>query len=271
MAPVALLLLWLVAGAEAEAGPGPEPEPPAPPVPVEAADTLFAAGAAAYARGDWAAVILHMERALRARAALRARLRHCRLRCANAAAAAWPEPAAAEPAALRDLGFFGALLRRAACLRACGPAAPSRLLLAEELELEFRKRSPYNYLQVAYFKVRGWRGEGCLPSPPARRHTSPRLFLPRAAPLPPSLPRSRSRDATSRAGRCAHRPRATWSPLCGCAAPLSRVRVARSGAPLPLHRYMLAVMRRTDRTRHPGAGPGPGALLESVSRAPEKA
>ncbi|XP_075762972.1 prolyl 3-hydroxylase 1 isoform X2 [Pelodiscus sinensis] len=132
MALAALLLLLLAPCAA---------EPPEPP------DALFAAGSEAYARGDWAAVILHMERALRARAALRAQLVRCRLRCANATA--WP----AEPPALRDLLFFRQLLRRAACLRACAPGAPSRYLLGEELELEFRKRSPYNYLQVAYFKI----------------------------------------------------------------------------------------------------------------------
>uniref|UniRef100_A0A8C9M5K9 procollagen-proline 3-dioxygenase n=1 Tax=Panthera tigris altaica TaxID=74533 RepID=A0A8C9M5K9_PANTA len=38
------------------------------------------------------------------------------------------------------------------CLRRClGP--PAAHSLSEELELEFRKRSPYNYLQVAYFKI----------------------------------------------------------------------------------------------------------------------
>ncbi|EHA99291.1 Prolyl 3-hydroxylase 1 [Heterocephalus glaber] len=66
-----------------------------------APDLLFAEGTAAYARGDWAGVVLSME---------------------------------------------------PACLRRClGPPAPHAL--SEELELEFRKRSPYNYLQVAYFKI----------------------------------------------------------------------------------------------------------------------
>lgn len=66
-----------------------------------------------------------------------------------------PDPSLSQDpgaAALHDLRFFGAVLRRAACLRRClGP--PSAHLLSEELDLEFNKRSPYNYLQVAYFKI----------------------------------------------------------------------------------------------------------------------
>uniref|UniRef100_A0A8C8X9Y2 procollagen-proline 3-dioxygenase n=1 Tax=Panthera leo TaxID=9689 RepID=A0A8C8X9Y2_PANLE len=123
-----------------------------------APDLLFAEGTAAYARGDWAGVVLSMERALRSRAALRALRLRCRTRCA--ADLPWEldpdsSPSLAQAsgaAALHDLRFFGGLLRRAACLRRClGP--PAAHSLSEELELEFRKRSPYNYLQVAYFKI----------------------------------------------------------------------------------------------------------------------
>ncbi|KAI5139780.1 Prolyl 3-Hydroxylase 1 [Manis pentadactyla] len=124
---------------------------------IAAPDLLFAEGTAAYARGDWAGVVLSMERALRSRAALRALRLRCRTRCA--ADLPWeldpnspPSLAQASGAALYDLRFFGGLLRRAACLRRClGP--PAAHSLSEELELEFRKRSPYNYLQVAYFKI----------------------------------------------------------------------------------------------------------------------
>nr|XP_060479766.1 prolyl 3-hydroxylase 1 isoform X1 [Panthera onca] len=123
-----------------------------------APDLLFAEGTAAYARGDWAGVVLSMERALRSRAALRALRLRCRTRCA--ADLPWEVDPDSSPslaqasgaAALHDLRFFGGLLRRAACLRRClGP--PAAHSLSEELELEFRKRSPYNYLQVAYFKI----------------------------------------------------------------------------------------------------------------------
>ncbi|XP_048375517.1 prolyl 3-hydroxylase 1 [Sphaerodactylus townsendi] len=154
------LLLWLLAvqsslytavvvGAEADAGA---------PLP---ADVLLAAGAESYARGDWGAVILQMERALRNREAHRERLIRCRLLCsdANRTDGAWPDPPP-QPAGdrqrrrqLDDLRFFQQLLRRAACLRRCLPAGVSRYLLGEEAELEFSKRSPYNYLQVAYFKI----------------------------------------------------------------------------------------------------------------------
>ncbi|XP_050017201.1 prolyl 3-hydroxylase 1 isoform X1 [Alexandromys fortis] len=127
---------------------------------VAAPDLLYAEGTAAYARGDWPGVVLNMERALRSRATLRALRLRCRTRCA--AELPWapdldlgPAPNLSQDlgaAALRDLRFFGALLRRAACLRRClGP--PAAHLLSEELDLEFNKRSPYNYLQVAYFKI----------------------------------------------------------------------------------------------------------------------
>uniref|UniRef100_A0A8C2Y8B1 procollagen-proline 3-dioxygenase n=1 Tax=Coturnix japonica TaxID=93934 RepID=A0A8C2Y8B1_COTJA len=142
-----LPLLVCAAGPPGPLGPS---EPPEPPLPVEPPDALFAAGAEAYARGDWPAVVLHMERALRARAAIRARSVRCRLRCANGTAVV---PTDGLEPALRDLLFFRGLLRRAACIRGCGPSQPSRYRLGEELEREFRKRSPYNYLQVAYFKI----------------------------------------------------------------------------------------------------------------------
>nr|XP_060614731.1 prolyl 3-hydroxylase 1 [Anolis sagrei ordinatus] len=111
------------------------------------ADALLSSGAEAYSRGEWPAVILSMERALRAREGHRARAAGSRRRCAE------EEPWGAQEE--RDpLLAFRRLLRRAACLRREGDGgAASRSQLGEEAELEFRKRSPYNYLQVAYFKM----------------------------------------------------------------------------------------------------------------------
>lgn len=156
--PLLLLLALLALLAQAATPPEPVPVPTLvagdPPLPAQSPDALFAAGAEAYSRGDWPAVVLQMERALRARAALRSRLVRCRLRCANATAGPADGTESQPDPVLRDLWFFRALLRRAACLRDCGPAAPSRYRLGEELDREFGRRSPYNYLQVAYFKVR---------------------------------------------------------------------------------------------------------------------
>ncbi|XP_054857478.1 prolyl 3-hydroxylase 1 [Eublepharis macularius] len=145
-------LLWLLAAwLPISAGEEADPAPLLPP-----ADLLLAAGAEAYGRGDWGAVILHMERALRAREAHRARLVRCRLHCSdsNRTDGARTDPlSTGQRRPLDDLRFFQRLLRRAACLRRCLPDGVSRYLLGEEAELEFRKRSPYNYLQVAYFKI----------------------------------------------------------------------------------------------------------------------
>lgn len=75
-----LTMLWVVAAAasraEAESEAGWD---------MTAPDLLFAEGTAAYARGDWAGVVLSMERALRSRAALRA----LRLRCRTRSARSW--------------------------------------------------------------------------------------------------------------------------------------------------------------------------------------
>ncbi|XP_064028431.1 prolyl 3-hydroxylase 1 isoform X2 [Pogoniulus pusillus] len=150
--PLLLLLpsaLQLLARAATPLEPGPADLP----LPAQSPDALFAAGAEAYSRGDWPAVVLQMERALRARAALRSRLVRCRLHCANATAGSAKGIEIHPGSVIRDLLFFRGLLRRAACLRGCGPPAPSRYRLGDELDREFSKRSPYNYLQVAYFKM----------------------------------------------------------------------------------------------------------------------
>lgn len=142
MATLALLAFLLVL-----------PPIPAAEGPLEPYDRLYDSGVEAYYRGDWASVILYMERALRSRAALRTHRAWCCGQCEGLIEPGPPE----DPRPLKDLRFFHSVLHRAHCLNSCEQrllGAPSSLYqIAEELELEFSKRSPYNYLQVAYFKI----------------------------------------------------------------------------------------------------------------------
>lgn len=156
------------------------PEPPglAPlsaAAPPQAPDLLYADGLRAYAAGAWAPAVALLREALRSRAALgRARL-DCGARCAAEPGAALPAspgpdsgPGAArgawEPLLLR------AALRRAECLTQCGarrlgPGGAARLRVGSALQDAFRRREPYNYLQRAYYQVRGGPGPGGPPRP----------------------------------------------------------------------------------------------------------
>lgn len=152
------LLLDLQARVSAEPGDDGHPEPG-----LESYDQLFDKGVEAYNRGDWSSVILHMERALRSREALRKRRAECARQCeaqepSFGALMESPGPGTGSaPAALYDIHFFRQIFGRAQCLSSCHlqrlRAPPSMYVISEEMELEFRKRSPYNYLQVAYYKI----------------------------------------------------------------------------------------------------------------------
>ncbi|XP_029471814.1 LOW QUALITY PROTEIN: prolyl 3-hydroxylase 2 [Rhinatrema bivittatum] len=126
--------------------------PPAlggPPPPLLPFDALYESGLDAYSRGDFAHGVQYMERALSAHAQLRRTRLGCRLGCRRR----HPLGPGPEPWELR---FFGALLRRAACVRHCEEAelgAGSRHRVSQEVSGEFYRRSPYNYLQRAYFKL----------------------------------------------------------------------------------------------------------------------
>ncbi|XP_041130660.1 prolyl 3-hydroxylase 1-like [Polyodon spathula] len=128
--------------------------------PLEPYDLLYDNAIEAYYTGDWKSVILNMERALRNKGALRRAKAHCCLLCANQTSFGEPLPglgmALPGMGPVEDLGFFQKVVRRAACIHECemekvGPASLHKV--SEEVALEFRKRSPYNYLQVAYFKI----------------------------------------------------------------------------------------------------------------------
>lgn len=124
-------------------------------------DLLFDNAVEAYYKGDWMTVILHMERALKNRGLLRKIKAQCRLACADNATFGQNIPGVGQalPGAgsIEDLGFFQSIMKRADCVTSCeaqklGPYTLHKV--SDEVQLEFRKRTPYNYLQVAYFKVR---------------------------------------------------------------------------------------------------------------------
>ncbi|XP_075045981.1 prolyl 3-hydroxylase 1 [Mixophyes fleayi] len=121
---------------------------------LEPFDFLYDSGVEAYYRADWPSVILYMEKALRNRELLRRHRIDCRTHCASSSDFS-EQPPGWGP--VQDLSFFQRVLERAGCVRGCEMdkiGAPSSYYFgSEELELEFRKRSPYNYLQVAYFKI----------------------------------------------------------------------------------------------------------------------
>lgn len=127
---------------------------------LEPYDFLFDSAVEAYYKGDWLSVILNMEKALRNKATVRTVKTQCRLSCANQTAFGDQLAGSADPVpgsgSLADLGFFQKILKRADCVKTCESeklGSPTLHEVTEDVELEFRKRSPYNYLQVAYFKV----------------------------------------------------------------------------------------------------------------------
>lgn len=127
---------------------------------LEPYDKLFDTAVEAYYRGDWLSVILNMEKALRNKATVRNVKAQCRLSCANQSAFGDPLAGLGVPipgaGSVDDLGFFQKVLKRADCVSSCEAeklGSPNMHLVGADVELEFKKRTPYNYLQVAYFKV----------------------------------------------------------------------------------------------------------------------
>uniref|UniRef100_A0A8C3ADI6 Prolyl 3-hydroxylase 1 n=1 Tax=Cyclopterus lumpus TaxID=8103 RepID=A0A8C3ADI6_CYCLU len=127
---------------------------------LEPYDFLFDTAVEAYYKGEWLTVILNMEKALRNKATVRSVKAQCRLSCANQTAFGdrpsgmdAPLPGAGS---VEDLGFFQKILKRADCVNSCETdKLGTRTLheVTEDVALEFKKRTPYNYLQVAYFKI----------------------------------------------------------------------------------------------------------------------
>uniref|UniRef100_A0A8C7ZCG0 procollagen-proline 3-dioxygenase n=1 Tax=Oryzias sinensis TaxID=183150 RepID=A0A8C7ZCG0_9TELE len=128
--------------------------------PLEPYDFLFDAAVEAYYKADWLSVILNMEKALKNKATVQRVKADCRLSCANQTAYGEPLAGLGVPVpgagSVEDLGFFQKILKRADCVNSCETeklGSPTLHLVSQEVELEFKKRTPYNYLQVAYFKI----------------------------------------------------------------------------------------------------------------------
>uniref|UniRef100_UPI00398EB076 prolyl 3-hydroxylase 1 n=1 Tax=Pristiophorus japonicus TaxID=55135 RepID=UPI00398EB076 len=150
---MALWLSWPIFLALTRAG-GSRAEPWADRAPLESYDRLFSAAVEAYYRSDWQGVIINMERALQNQVALRRTKIRCRAHCAHKAGFAI---SGGGQDFFFDMNFFNTVLRKADCLRECedaklGPYSMHQI--SEELLLEFHKRTPYNYLQMAYFKIK---------------------------------------------------------------------------------------------------------------------
>lgn len=116
---------------------------------LEPFDLLYEDAVQAFYSSDYDNVVRHMEAALRSRREVRSTRIRCRLRCQD------QHPLGH---VFSESRFFDAVVRRAACMNACvekklGSQSVHRV--SEDVVQDFNRRIPYNYLQLAYQKVRG--------------------------------------------------------------------------------------------------------------------
>lgn len=121
-------------------------------------DLLYDDAVRAFSNGDYESAAQHMERALSSHAEVRRAKVRCRLRCQD-------QHPFDQTSSSSDLSFFDTVLRRAACANACVDeklGVQSLHRVSEDVEQDFNRRIPYNYLQLAYQKVRGPRTAGLV-------------------------------------------------------------------------------------------------------------
>ncbi|KAK1168406.1 prolyl 3-hydroxylase 2-like [Acipenser oxyrinchus oxyrinchus] len=115
---------------------------------LEPYDLLYASGVEAFYRHDYENVVLYMEKALASYTELRQTKVQCRLGCND------QHPF---DASFSDLAFFSAVLKRAACLNECMESKVGQQLsvhlVSGDVVQDFSRRVPYNYLQLAYYKL----------------------------------------------------------------------------------------------------------------------
>lgn len=122
---------------------------PSPTASLEPFDLLYDSGVRAFYNSDYVNVVRFMEGAISSYGEARSSKVRCRLMCQD------QHPF---DGSFSDLRFFDAVLRRAACMNGCIEeklGAQSVHKVSEDVLQDFHRRIPYNYLQLAYLKVRG--------------------------------------------------------------------------------------------------------------------
>lgn len=117
---------------------------------LEPYDLLYDSGVEAFQRGEYGRAVRYLENALENFS----RVRHIKIRCGLQCRDQHGLDAAA-PAT--ELQVFDVILRRADCLNRCtetqlGPYSMHRV--SADVNQDFHRRIPYNYLQFAYLKVK---------------------------------------------------------------------------------------------------------------------
>uniref|UniRef100_M4AVC4 procollagen-proline 3-dioxygenase n=1 Tax=Xiphophorus maculatus TaxID=8083 RepID=M4AVC4_XIPMA len=115
---------------------------------LEPADLLYDSAVQAFYGGDYESVVRYMEGALSSHRGVRHTRIRCRLRCQDQ-----------HPfhKTFSDLRFFDVVLRRTVCMNACIEAklgTQSVHKVSDEVIQDFNRRIPYNYLQLAYQKLK---------------------------------------------------------------------------------------------------------------------
>lgn len=115
---------------------------------LEPYDLLYNNAVDAFYRSDYKDVVRYMEGALSSYAVVRQTKVRCRLRCQD------QHPF---DSVTMDLQFFDVVLRRSNCQNECVEekvGTQSMHKVSEDVNQDFQRRIPYNYLQLAYQKVK---------------------------------------------------------------------------------------------------------------------
>ncbi|XP_044305698.1 prolyl 3-hydroxylase 3 [Varanus komodoensis] len=116
-------------------------------------DLLYADGVRAYFAQNWPLAAELLQRCLHSYSRLLGVRRECQGRCQDEAS--FGGRPLSHP---WETGFFDRVLQRAECLEECLGRGlggqPSRHRASREIQQDFEEREPYNYLQIAFFKLK---------------------------------------------------------------------------------------------------------------------